>query len=309
MEHEEELIDAIKAGDGARLSQSLRAVDHIDELFKARITTLRPTNHAIGCGMTLLQFASFRSWGKGASPAVLLDHGATVDLHSACGLGMLDRITEILEVERQLLHSQVDGYFPMQFAIAAAQAESVKCLCDHGDDPNRDLRKVAYFGWEDDVLNDDFTPWKPIHMASLWGFDASRIPVVQALVAAGADLNCVSPLDGYRALHLVAMPNRVDMIRFLVSQGIDVDSRTVKSDSVDLSKDNDGPVAGFGCTPLMVAAAEGFPEATACLLELGADPTIVSDRMMTAMDFANVRFWKGQPYDQVVRLLERALGS
>lgn len=308
MQHEQELIDAIMAGNDARLSQLLRAVDDVDELLLARITNPRPTNHAIGCGMTLLQFASFRRRGDGDPASVLLEHGATVDLHSACGLGMTDRIAEILEAGLQSIHHQVDSYYPIQFAITAAKATAIKCLCEHGDDANRDLRKVAYFGWEDDVRNDDYTPWKPIHMASLWGFDASRIPAVEALASAGADLSCVSPLDGLRPIHLVAMPNRVDMIRFFVSQGVDVDSRTVKSVGVKIADDCAGPISGYGCTPLMVAAAEGFPEATACLLQLGADPTIANDSSITAMDFAKKGFWQGQPYDRVVKLLEESLG-
>lgn len=309
MQHEEELIDAIKAGDEARLSQLLRDADDIDALLSARITNPRPTNHAIGCGMTLLQFASYRRRGDGDAASVLLEHGATVDLHSACGLGMTDRIEEILAAEPQSIDLQVDSYYPIQFAITASNATAIKCLCDHQDDPNRDLRKVAYFGWEDEIRNDNYTPWKPIHMASLYGFDASRIPVVEALASAGADLNCVSSLDGYRPLHLVAMPNRVDMIRFLVSQGVDVNSRTSKSVGVEIADDGAGPISGYGCTPLMVAAAEGFPEATACLLQLGADPTIANDASMTAIDFAKKGFWQGQPYDRVVKLLEESLGS
>ena len=178
-------------------------------------------------------------------------------------------------------------------------------MVEHGDDVNRDLRKVAYFGWEDDAIDQTYTRWKPIHMASLWGFDAARVPVAQALASAGADLNAVSPLDGFRPIHSVAMPNRVDMIKFLVSQGVDVDSRTESCVGIDLP-DEKGPLAGFECTALMVAAAEGFVEASACLLELGADPKAKNDQGHTALDFANKRFWDGQPYDKVIKLLENA---
>lgn len=307
MQNEQELVDAITSGNDDRLGQLLHAVDDVGELLRARIANPCPTNHAIGFGMTLLQFASFRRWGNGDPASVLLDHGAVVDLHSACGLGKLDRIADVLAADPELIHHQVDSYLAIQFAITNSQPEAIRCLCDHGDDPNRDLRKMAYFGWEDDVRDQDFTSWKPIHMACLWGFDASRIPVVDALVSAGADLNAVSPLDGFRPIHLVAMPNRVDMIRHLVGLGIDVDSRTVESVGVQLDDENAGAISGHGCTPLMVAAADGFAEATACLLELGADPSLTNDASMTAMDFAKRSFWPGQPYDQVVKLLEKAL--
>lgn len=304
MQHEQELIDAIMAGNEARLSGLLRAADDVSQILREQVTNPRPTNHSFGSGMTLLQLASYRRRGDGDAASVLLKHGAKIDLHSACGLGMTDRIVEILETEPKSIDESVGGYFPIQFAITGSKAAAVSCLCEHGDDPNRDLRKVAYFGWEDDIRNDDYTPWKPIHMASLYGFDSSRIPVADALAAAGADLNSVSPLDGSRPIHLATMSNRVEMIRFFVSQGVDVDSRTASSVGVEIADDNAGPISGFGCTPMMIAAAEGFPEATASLLELGSDPMIKNDRSMTAMDFAKKRFWDGQPYEQVIRLLE-----
>ncbi len=72
-----------------------------------------------------------------------------------------------------------------------------------------------HFGWEDDASSQNYIPWKPIHMASLWGFDCVRVPVAIALALAGTNLNSVSPLDGFRPIHLVSMSNRVDIIRFL----------------------------------------------------------------------------------------------
>ncbi|MFK7766748.1 MAG: ankyrin repeat domain-containing protein [Mariniblastus sp.] len=178
-------------------------------------------------------------------------------------------------------------------------------MAKHGDDVNRDLRKVAYFGWEDSASGQNYVPWKPIHMASLWGFDSARVPVAQALALAGANLSSLSPLDGFRPIHLCSMSNRVDMIRFLVSEGVDIDSRTEKCTAIELPNEN-GPLDGYGCTALMVAAAGGFPEAASCLLELGADPNAISERGYSAMDFANKRFWNGQPYEAVIGILADA---
>ncbi|MDB4778163.1 ankyrin repeat domain-containing protein [bacterium] len=298
-----EFIDAIKSGDANRLADLFRSSDNHQQRLNATITDLQPTDYSIGGDMTLLQFASFRSWNSGDPAAVLIDHGAKVDLHSACGLGMTDRIAEILAVAPDAIHDQVDSYAPIQFAISGAQSEAIECLIEHGDDPDRDLRKVAYFGWEDETREQHYTPWKPIHMASLWGFDSTRVPVSKSLAMAGADLNAISPLDGFRPIHLVAMPNRVDMIRFLVSQGVDVDSRTEATNEINLPNDSSGPIEGHACTPLMVAAAEGFVEATACLLELGADPKAENDMGHTAIDLASNRFWKGQPYDEIIDML------
>ncbi|TWT79630.1 Ankyrin repeat protein [Planctomycetes bacterium CA13] len=304
MYRERNFIDAITNGTDSQLAALLQSHVGGDPLV-ATISDPQPTNHSIGFGMTLLQLASIRE-RKGGNPSkVLIDHGAEVDLHSACGLGSISRIESLLADRPQELNKQVDTYFPVQFAITAGHSEVIHCLAEHGDDANRDLRKVAYFGWEDDARGQNYIPWKPIHMASLWGFDSTRVPVAQALASAGADLDVLSPLDGFRPIHLVSMPNRVEMIRFLVSEGVDVDSRTEKCAAIDLPNE-DGPLVGYECTALMVAAAEGFPEATTCLLELGADPNAVNDLGHTAMDFAHKRFWDGQPYETIIDILAHA---
>lgn len=254
--------------------------------------------------MTLLKLASIRERKLGNPSKLLIDHGAKVDLHSACGLGMIERIEHLLRDRPLGVNDQVDTYFPMQFAITAGRPEVVQLLVEHDDEVNRNLKKVAYFGWEDDAIDQDYIPWSPIHMASLWCFGKDRVPVAQALASAGADLNALSPLDGFRPIHLVAMSNRVEMIKFFVSEGVEVDSRTEACTVINLPNE-DGPLKGFECTALMVAAAEGFLEATACLLGLGVDPLAVNSEGFTAIDFAERRFWNGQPYDEVIDLLKK----
>ncbi|WP_419189732.1 ankyrin repeat domain-containing protein [Stieleria marina] len=217
---------------------------------------------------------------------------------------MTERIQYLLRDRPVGVSDQVDTYFPIQFAITAGRPEVIQFLVEHGDDVNRNFKKVAYFGWEDDAIGQDYLPWNPIHMASLWGFNKERVPVAQALAAAGANLNAVSPLDGFRPIHLVAMSSRIEMIEFFVSEGVEVDSRTEACAVINLPNEK-GPVQGYECTSLMVAAAEGFLEATACLLDLGADPLAVNSEGDTALDFAQRRFWDGQPYDGVIDLLKK----
>lgn len=303
MLNERDFIDSITQGDDARLAKLLSSSAE-DNLHLDVITEKRPTNHSLGHGMTLLQLASIRKRKSGNPASLLMDHGAIVDLHSACGLGMIGRIENLLRDQTQSICDQVDSYFPSQFAITAGRPEVIQLLVEHGDDVNRSLKKVAYFGWEDDAIAQDYTPWNLIHMASLWCFGKERVPVVQALASAGADLNAASPLDGFRPIHLVAMANRVEMIEFLASHDVDVDSKTKRCSVIDLP-DESGPIKGFGCTALMVAAAEGFFEATKCLLKLGADPIAVNDQGLSALDYAQQSFWEGQPYDRVIELLKK----
>lgn len=302
---EQMLVDAVMDGDAAYLSKSLEAATDPQELLNRKISLATPTDHSFGKDATLLQLATYRTRGDGNTVSVLIDAGAKIDIHSACGLGMTDRIAEILHNNPDAVSKQVDTYCPLQYAITGKRVESIDCLMLHGDDPNRNLKKVAYFGWEDEVVDSNYTPWKPIHMASLYGFDAPRVAVAECLAKHGADLNAVSPLDGFRPIHLVAMPNRVDMIRFLVAYDVDVDSRSQKCSVIKPSSENDGPAAGFECTPLMIACAEGYLEATQCLLELGADVKARNSEGKSPADFAGQRFWKGQPYDQILELLRR----
>jgi ankyrin repeat protein len=244
-----------------------------------------------------------RNWKQANAAMILIEHGAEVDIHSACGLGMTDRIEQILAEEPNAFEKQVDSYFPIQFAISASQPDSIDCLMRAGDDPNKDLSKVAYFGWEDAALDLDYQPWKPIHMASLWGFDESRVPIIDSLRSHGADLNATSPLDGYRPIHLAAMPNRIAAIRFFVEQGVDVNSRTESYNALKLSTEDAGSVNGFDCTALMVACGEGFLEATKCLVELGADVNAQNENGHSPLHFARQKHWNGQPYDAIIELL------
>jgi len=159
-EVEKQLIEAIKGGDAAGLVKLLDSADDQQNVLQMPISMAQPTNHAFGKAATLLQLASYRPERTGETASVLLDRGVEVDIHSACGLGMTERMEEILSKNPAAVSHQVDTYFPTQYAIMAKQADSIDCLMEHGDDPNREMKKVSYFGWEDDIVASDYTPWR-----------------------------------------------------------------------------------------------------------------------------------------------------
>ena len=60
----------------------------------------------------------------------LIERGATVDVHAAARLGMLDRLKELISADRRLVHSRGgDGQTPLHFA---ATIEIAEYLLNHG---------------------------------------------------------------------------------------------------------------------------------------------------------------------------------
>lgn len=84
--------------------------------------------------------------------------------------------------------------------------------------------------------------------------------IVQILVDAGSNLNARDQMN-FTALHYAATQNNPGAVPILTAAGLDVDVRGFDSPS-------DGPTES---TPLHMAAQSGALEATAALIEAGAD--------------------------------------
>ena len=85
--------------------------------------------------------------------------------------------------------------------------------------------------------------------------------------------------SGGTPLHVAALNNDTAAIRKLVSEGANIDAQTGEAGSI-------GSLPGGRLTPLHVAAAMQREDAALLLLELGADPTIVSGYRDTALHLA-----------------------
>jgi ankyrin repeat protein len=292
------ITGAIKRGD----SQSLRALVAESSNPRAVLSDQVDGHHTahacFGKGVTLLQLASF--WHNEDVAKTLLGLGAALDFHSACGLGKLETIARILESDPSVIDTQVDGYYPLQFAITAGRPEVLRYLLEHGDDADRPVKKVCWFVWEDEAVAAGQAAWKPIHMATLYSGQSTAL--TECLADFGADLNAVSPLGGYGAIHLAAMSGKVAVLEFLVSSGVDVDSRTAalaRPRAMEL--EDFSPLGGHAWTPLMVAAGEGHLATAVQLLKLGANVGARNSLGQTALHFAAGSFW-GERLE-IVRLL------
>ena len=301
----QQLIQSIKNGDAQSFEYAIRDFPDKPRLFETRIDDAHPTNHCFGHNTTILQFASFRQWKLDTAAETLIAHGAMIDLHSACGLEKVDVISDIVDADASQLDLAVGGFYPIQYSIAGKRPNSVRTLLELGDNPNRPIQKLGWYAWEDEVLTSQPVEWRPIHMSAVWGFPRG-VEIAKTLKQAGADINCDTPLDGYRPIHLSATQNLTPLIRFLVSTGIDVNERT--SDRNEICIEGDilpPPHGGHNWTPLMVAAGEGFVESIKCLLELNADQQCRNSVGRTALHIAAGGFWHERQdiYRQIVCLL------
>jgi ankyrin repeat protein len=289
------ITGAIKRGDSDGLRALIAESSNPQAALADKIEGRHTAHASFGKEVTLLQLASF--WRNEEVAKTLLSLGATLDFHSACGLGDLETIASMIEADPSIINTQVDTYYPLQFAISAGQPEVLRYLLQHGDDANRPIKKVCWFVWEDAAVAAGQEPWKPIHMATLYAFSEPNVALAECLRDFGADLSAASPLNGYRAIHLAAMSGKVtSILKFLVTSGVDVDSRTAAlagPHAVEL--EDFSPLGGHDWTPLMVAAAEGHLATADELLKLGANVGARNSLGQTPLHFAAGSFWGDKP--------------
>eukprot|EP01006_Ploeotia_vitrea_P034221 TRINITY_DN65723_c9_g9_i3.p1 TRINITY_DN65723_c9_g9~~TRINITY_DN65723_c9_g9_i3.p1 ORF type:complete len:624 (+),score=248.10 TRINITY_DN65723_c9_g9_i3:1283-3154(+) len=224
------------------------------ETYKADV------NHADEDGYSVLLTCSQR--GSGAMIDVLMGLGADQEwrekqdrwhsAHFASQNGCLGVLRALVERHGTSVNVRdSDGLTPMYLACQRGRLSIVQFLLDH----NADLSLGELSGG-----------WKPIHLAA----QSDNVDLVRMLLRANPEQVSWTELHGCTPLHVAAANDQVDIVRCLVEEfGADINV-------MDEDKR----------TPLIGAAPVCSPEMIVTLLELGADPNVLSNSGFSALHSA-----------------------
>lgn len=147
--------------------------------------------------------------------------------------------------------------------------EVVSQIRDQVESHDAEIRGEAYlyclYYGRADINDPDFNNNRALHFAA----ECGNLALVQNLVKAGADVNCVAN-DGFTPLHNAAMNNHDEIIRFLVMNGARVNVKT-KEEKI---------------TPLMLVAYKGSLEQVRFLVDKGAHIQVVTAQRQPPINFA-----------------------
>ena len=197
--------------------------------------------------------------GHKAMVELLLKNGAQVNaaegdsqtaLHRAAMHGYVS-VTEALLTAKADVNVQAEnGRTPLTVAVENGVVPVAATLLAHGADPNIICRPRQNYG------TDRRSTGAPLHFAVARGDEA----MVALLLTNGADLKLRSPL-GESPLDIAAIVGKPGIVRQLLAAGADVNA----AGNPQVSQ-----------TPLHLAAAGGYREAVALLLEHGANPNVTA---------------------------------
>jgi uncharacterized protein len=188
-----ELFEAIRAADAGK----------VRELAAAQPAIVNDKNPQ---GQSAVLMACYM--GRSEIRDILIDRGATLQLHEAAAAGNLQRVKELVESDLQLAESYSQDGFPL-IALAAAfgHEDIARYLHAKGANPNA----IATNG---------------TGYAALTGAVANgHASLVKWLVENGADVNYRYG-KGHSPLLVAAANGRLDIIKTLVAHGADPHART-----------------------------------------------------------------------------------
>jgi ankyrin repeat protein len=188
----QEFFDAIRAGDGGKVSALLDA--------DAALLAARDEK---GLG----PYTAAKYSGRNEIAAMLLEKGVELDIFTACMAGALERAQELIRAQPELVTSYShDGWTPLHLACFFGYGSVAGLLIAQGADVNARSRNP--------MQN------TPLHAAAA----ARNREAVRILLDHGADVN-VRQEGGWTALHAASQNGDVEMTRLLIAGGADVKTR------------------------------------------------------------------------------------
>lgn len=182
----------------------------------------------------------------------MLDQGARLEsfpLYFAAKTGNLKLVTHLLDKGLDC-HQNFKGFTPLLVCFSdAAQFQRANLVVRQG---GRVVNSAKTKKLAAQVLGEDRY--------------ANFLPIAQALVSAGADINYVSPQSNQGVLHYCGDRGGDELAEFAIKQGAHLNGHDVS-----------------GLTPLHYAARRGRLEIVVMLLENGADPNRAEDYGFTPL--------------------------
>jgi ankyrin repeat protein len=186
------IIEAIKAGDLARVNELLEA--------DPALANSRNEN-----GVSAVLLATY--YGRDQIAEALLERGVALDIFEASAVGRAERVAKILSERPDLVNEYAeDGFTPLGLASFFCHGTVARLLIERGADVNaasNNTQRVA-----------------PLHSAT----SRRQTLIAEALLAHGADANARQQA-GVTPLHQAAHNGHAEMVRLLLAHGADVHAR------------------------------------------------------------------------------------
>lgn len=187
----QDFIDAIKRGDGAKVT-GLLAKD-------SGLVNTKTEN-----GVSAILIATY--YGQQEIAQQLLEHNPSLDINEASAVGKLERVKALTNEDASLVNSYaVDGFYPLGLACFFGHPEIAEFLIANGADVNMRARNGQQV--------------MPIHAASASG----QLGLIELLLAHGADVNAEQE-GGFVPLHNAAQNGQIEMVRLFLDKGAEVNA-------------------------------------------------------------------------------------
>ena len=211
--------------------------------------------------------ASLRLLAKGANPNAPGPDKTTAIMYAAAN-GDLDLVRALIKAGANVTLKNQLGTSALTEAAIIGATPVIDALLKAGADPN--------------TRNPEGET--PLMAVARGG----HVDAARRLLEAHADINAKEAWGGQSALMWAAAQSQAPMVRFLASQGADVNARGVirQWDRKVITEPRPKDMNKGGFTPLLYAAREGCVECARHLIAAGADPDLEDPERITPLNMA-----------------------